>query len=251
MPIRPRSRLLAGGRPALVAAALLPALVLTAGCGGGGGGGGSKGGGKGGATSAGAKFSQALLGDSDVPHVTVVPATDKGQLLGGGLKASRPACQPVADEWSTRAGHVRQVYSGGIVTDTATGVKASKTISLEVIAAYKPGEARAVLDDLAAAVASCRNYSVTRNGTTSTFSVLPAPAAGAPLGDQQVTYTVADTSRGAAGIVLVTVVRVGDSTAAFETVRQDHRPAALRAAIPLKQAAKLRAAARRQGPGAH
>ncbi|WP_225845286.1 hypothetical protein [Streptomyces sp. HPF1205] len=243
MPIRARSRLLTSSRTVLVAAALLPALALTAACGGG--------------SSASdpsrkenkdssptAKFSRALLANSDVPDVTVVPAADKAQLLGAEVTAEPRACQPIADQWSEKAKHARQVYSGGMVTDTATKVKASKTISLEVIASYAPGEAKAVLDELTAALAACHNYTVTRNKVASTFSVQPAPSSGAPMGDQQVTYTVADTSRGAAGIVLVTVVRVGDTTAAYETVRQDHQPAVLRAAIPLKQVAKLRAAAK-------
>lgn len=233
MPISAHSRLLASSRPALVAAALVPVLALTAACGGGS----SK---SDTSASPAAKLTKALLTNSDVPAVTVVPATDKAQLLGGAVKVDRPACQPIADQWSDKAKHARQVYTGGIVTDTVTKVKASKTISLEVIASYKPGEAKTVLDELAAAVASCRNYSVTRNHVTSTFSVQPAPAPSAPIGDQEVTYTVADTSRGAAGIVLVTVVRAGDTTAAYETVRQDRKTAALRAAIPLKQVAKLR-----------
>lgn len=242
MPIRARSRLLVSSRTALVAAALLPALALTAGCGGG-----SSKSDKG--SSPAAKLTQALLTNSDVPDVTVVPARDKAQLLAGPVKTTPPACQPIADQWSDNAKHVRQIYTGGIVTDTTTKVKASKTISLEVIASYKPGEAKAVLDELSAALAACRNYTVTRNKVTSTFSVQPTPAPGAPIGDQQVTYTVADTSRGAAGIVLVTVVRVGDSTAAYETVRQDHKPAVLRAAIPLKQVAKLRDAAKSAAKG--
>jgi hypothetical protein len=57
-----------------------------------------------------------------------------------------------------------------------------------------------------------------------------------------VAYTIADASK-PTGIVLVTVIRVGDSTAAYETVRADKKVAALRDAIPLKQVAKLRTAA--------
>jgi hypothetical protein len=245
MPTRVRRRLLASSRPVLATAALLPALALTAACGGGGGGGSATT--PQGAVASGAvparKLTQALLTDSDLPDVTVKPAGSSAQMLGGPQKTEPAACQPIADLWSTRPKHPRQVYAGGMVTDTASGQKASKTISLLVIASYKPGEAKAVVDELAAAVRACRNYTVVRNGRTSIFSVLPVPAGPTPPGDQQVGYTIADTSRGAAGIVLVTVVRTGDTTAAYETVRQDHGPATLRAAIPVKQAAKLRAAA--------
>lgn len=248
MPIPARSRLLTGSRrPALVAAALLPALALAAACGGGGGGDKAAAHTPVKAVASGAvpaaRLTGALLTSSDVPYVTVLPAGTTTQLLGGPQKADRPACQPIVDQWSTRPKHPRQVYAGAMVTDTSTKQKSSKTITLEVIASYKPGEAKAVLDELAAAVGACRNYSAVRNGRTSTFSVQPVPA-GARLGDQQVTYTIADTDRGAAGIVLVTVVRTGGTTAAYETVRQDHKPATLRAAIPLKQAAKLADAAK-------
>lgn len=243
MPIRARSRLLTGSRTAAVAAALLPALALTAACGGG----------KGSATTpqgvvasgavSTAKLTQALLTSSDVSHVQVLPAGSKTQLLGGAQTADKPACQPIADQWSSGPKHPRQVYTGAMVTDTAAADKKAKTITLEVIASYKPGEAKAVLDELTTALRTCHNYRTTRNGATTTFSVQQVAARGTALGDQLVTYTIADTARGAAGIVLVTVVRVGETTAAFETVRADHTTATLREAIPLKQTAKLREAA--------
>jgi hypothetical protein len=245
MPIRARSRLLtgsrAGRRTALVAVALLPALALTAGCGGGG----KKDPGPVKASGAVpvAKLTQALLTSDDIPHVQVLPAGSKTQLLGGPQKADHADCQPIADEWTTQPEHTRQVYAGAMVTDTADKDKNAKAISLEVIASYKAGEAKSVLDELAGALKTCRAYKVTRSGVTTTFNVAPVAATGAPLGDQQVTYTVADPSHGAEGTVLVTVVRSGDATAAYETVRADHTTATLRPAIPLKQAAKLRTAA--------
>jgi hypothetical protein len=224
-----------------VAAALLPALALTAACGGGG---------KkapqdiraSGAVRT-AQLTQALLTSKDVPHVQVLPAGSKTQLLGGPQKAAPAVCQPVADQWSSQPKHPRQVYVGGMLTDTADSDKNAKTISLSVVATYKSGEAGQVLDDLAAAVKSCTSYKTTRNGVTSTFQVHALPQA-TGLGDQQVTYTVGDAAKGAAGTVLVTVVRVGDTTAAYESLRADHTLATLRAAIPLKQAAKLREAAK-------
>jgi PknH-like extracellular domain len=240
MPIRVRRRLLAGSRKALPAAALLvPALALTAACGGGT----AK---KpqdvvaSGAVST-SKLTQALLTSKDVPDVTVLPAGSKTQLLGGPQKADKPACQPVADQWSTRPKHPRQVYAGALVTDTAD--KNAKAISLLVVSSYKSGEAGTEVDELAAALKTCHGYKTTRNGTTTDFAVKAVPATGGGIGDQRVTYTVTDTARGAAGTVLVTVVRSGDTTAAYETVRADHKPATLRPAIALKQAAKLRKAA--------
>lgn len=134
------------------------------------------------------------------------------------------ACQPVVDQWSSQPKHPRQVYTGAMVTDTTDKDKGAKTISLTVIASYRAGDAKAVLDELAAAVAACHGYAVVRGGVTSHFVVKPATAA-AGLGDQQVSYTIGDTAKGAAGQVLVTVVRAGDTTAAFETVRADHQPA--------------------------
>ncbi|WNI15847.1 sensor domain-containing protein [Actinacidiphila sp. ITFR-21] len=245
MPIPARICLPAGSRArrrtALAAAALLPVLAVTAGCGGGGG--------KqpepvkaSGAVPV-AALTQALLTSSDVAHVQVLPSGSKSQLLGGPQKADPAACQPVVDQWTTRPKHPRQVYAGALLTDTADQDRNAKAISLEVIASYKAGEAGSVLDELTAALRTCRSYKVTRAGTTSTFDVEPVPATGAPLGDQQVTYTVSDPTKGAKGTVLVTVVRSGDATAAYETVRADHKTAALRPAIPLKQAAKLKAAA--------
>jgi hypothetical protein len=222
-----------------VAAALLPVLALTAACGGGG---------KkapqdvraSGAVRT-ATLTQALLTSSDVPHVQMLPAGSKTQLLGGLQKADHPDCQPVADQWSSRPKHPRQVYVGGMLTDTADKDKNAKTISLTVVATYKTGEAHQVLDDLVTALKTCRTYKTTRNGVTTTFLVHPAAAAPG-LGDQQVAYTIGDAAKGAAGTVLVTVVRVGDTTAAYESLRADHTPATLRAAIPVKQAAKLRKA---------
>jgi len=110
-----------------------------------------------------------------------------------------------------------------------------------VIASYKAGEAKTVLDELTTALKTCTTYKVTRSGTTTTFLVKTAPVT-ATLGDQRVAYTITDASK-PDGIVLVTVIRVGDATAAYETVRADKKVATLRDAIPLKQAAKLRTAA--------
>ena len=260
MPIRSHSRLLTGSheqagdlrrsRPrrrsaVLLGAALVPALALTAGCGGGGGDGGkAKKPGPvvaSGAVSAG-KLTSALLGGSDVPKVQVLPAGNKDQLLGGPQQVDKPACQPVSDEWSSQPKHPRQVYTGAMITDTSSPDKKAKAISLTVIASYKKGEAQAVLDELTTALKTCSGYQVTRSGTTTSFVVKPAPVSPG-LGDQQVAYTVGDKSKGAAGTVLVTVVRVGDTTAAYETIRADHGTATLNEAIALKQAAKLRAAA--------
>lgn len=248
MRIRARSRLLTGsGRSAAVAAALLPALALTAACGGGGK-----------AKSADAtpqgvqasgevstvKLTQALLTSKDVPDVQVLPAGSKDQLLGGRQQADHPACQPVADQWSSQPAHPRQVYAGAMVTDTAAKDKNAKTISLSVVASYKAGDAKAVLDDLASALKTCTEYTTTRNGTPTTFSVHAVPAGGTGYGDQQVAYTLGEKTQGQSVAVLVTVIRVGDTTAAYETLRADHTPATLRAAIPQKQAAKLREAAK-------
>ena len=224
----------------MAAAALLPALALTAACGGGGG--------KdkpgpvkaSGAVST-AKLTSALLTSSDVPHVQVLPAGSKEQLLGDKQQAEPAACQPVLDQWSSQPKHTRQVYTGAMVTDTTDKDKKAKTISLTVIASYKRGDATAVMDELAASVAACRSFTVVRGGVTTHFDVRAATSA-AGLGDQQVTYTIADPSKGAAGMALVTVVRAGDATAAYETVRADHGAATLRSTIPVKQVAKLRAA---------
>ncbi|NUS10077.1 MAG: hypothetical protein HOY69_01480 [Streptomyces sp.] len=245
MPIRADHRLPAGRRLRLAAtaAALLPVLALAAGCGGGGGNPGP-------VVASGAvgtaKLTSALLTSSDVPHVQVLPAGAKQQLLGNAQKADVAACQPIVDQWSSQPKHPRQVYTGAMVTDTTdvTGKdKGAKAISLTVIASYKPGVATAVMNELAAAVAACHSYGVVRGGVTSHFTVRAATAP-AGLGDQQVAYVIGDTSKGAAGEVLVTVVRAGDTTAAYETVRADHKPAQLRGTIPVKQVAKLRDAAK-------
>jgi hypothetical protein len=240
MPIRVRSRLLTGSRPVLVAAALLPALALTAACGG-------DDGKKQPATvkASGAvpvaKLTAALLTSSDVSKVQVLPAGSTTQLLGARQTPDKPACQPIADQWSTQPAHTRQVYAGAMVTDTAAKDANAKTISLTVVASYKKGEAKSLLDELATALKTCTTYHVTRSGTTTTFLVKTAPVT-PTLGDQRVAYTIADASK-PTGIVLVTVIRVGDSTAAYETVRADKKVATLRDAIPVKQVAKLRTAA--------
>ncbi|MFJ5608854.1 hypothetical protein ACIQCJ_05645 [Streptomyces sp. NPDC093221] len=264
MPIRARSRLLTGSRESaadlrhggphtrtavLAAAALVPVLALTAACGGGGGGDDKAKKEPGPVRASGAvstaKLTSALLTSSDVPHVQVLPAGSKTQLLGPATTVDNAACQPVADQWSSRPKHTRQVYTGAMVTDTADKDKNAKAISLEVIASYAPGTAETVLDELTTALKTCRGFKATRDGGVTSYTVRPvAPPAGRPaLGDQEVAYTIADTARGAAGVVLVTVVRSGGATAAYETVRADHKTATLRAAIALKQAEKLRAAA--------
>lgn len=267
MPIRVRSRLLASSRAqardlgrngsrgrrgaraaAAVAVTLLPAVALTAGC---------SSGGKAkpqdkpgtirasGAVST-ARLTSALLTSSDLPHVQVIPAAAKTLLLGSAGTADDAACQPIVDQWSSQPKHPRQVYSGGMVTDTTDVTdadKKAKAISLTVIASYTSGTARSVLDELTTALGACRTFKVTRaTGTVTTFDVERVRPA-APLGDQQATYTITDAARGAAGSVLVTVVRSGDTTAAYETVRSDHKPATLRPSIPLKQTEKLRKAA--------
>jgi hypothetical protein len=227
----------------LLEAALVPALALTAACGGGGGDKANKPGPvvASGAVSVG-KLTSSLLGNSDVPHVQVLPAGDKSQLLGGADTVDKPDCQPVYDEWSSQPKHPRQVYTGAMLTDSSSSDKGAKAISLSVIASYKKGEAQAVLDGLTTALKTCTGYQVTRDGATTAFVVKPAAVAPG-LGDQRIAYTVGDKSKGEAGTVLVTVVRVGDTTAAYETVRADHKAATINPAIPLKQAAKLRTAA--------
>ncbi|SDN87538.1 sensor domain-containing protein [Actinacidiphila guanduensis] len=232
MRIRARSGVLTGSRGLLpVAAALVPVLALTAACGSS----------KKPLTPA-QQITKSLLTSKDVPHVAMSPSTATTQLLGGAQRASRPDCQPLADQWSSKPSrYTPLVYTGGVLTDTAAKDKNAKTISLEAIALYKPGQAKSVLDALAAALRTCHGYSTTRGGATSTFTVTPGSASGPRLGDQQVVYTVRDPKLGASGTVLVTVVRAGDATAAYETVRADHKAAALRPAIALKQTAKLRA----------
>ncbi|MBY8876839.1 sensor domain-containing protein [Actinacidiphila acidipaludis] len=227
-----------------MAAALLPALALTAACGGDGKSGKDqpKNVRASGAVST-ANLTQALLTSKDVPHVQVLPAGSKGQLLGGPQTADRPACQPVADQWSSQPKHPRQVYVGAMITDTAASDKNAKTISLTVVASYTAGEAKAVLDDLTTSLKTCTSFSSTRNGVSTTFAVKPVPAT-TTYGDQQASYTIGDTRKGQAGTVLVTVIRVGDTTAAYETLRADHKPATLRDAVPLRQVAKLRDAAK-------
>jgi hypothetical protein len=241
MPIRVRSRLLTGSRPVLVAAALLPALALTAACGGGDDGKKQPEVVKASGEVPAGKLTQALLTSSDVPDIQVLPAGTTTQLLGDRQQPDKPACQPIADQWSTQPAHTRQVYAGAMVTDTAAKDKNAKTISLTVVASYKKGEAKAVLDELTTALKTCTTYHVTRSGTTTTFLVKTAPVM-PTLGDQRVAYTIADASN-PTGIVLVTVIRVGDTTAAYETVRADKKVSTLRDAIPLKQVAKLRTAA--------
>ncbi|SEG35860.1 hypothetical protein SAMN05216223_104512 [Actinacidiphila yanglinensis] len=236
MRIRARRRLLTGSRRALPIAALVPALALTAACGGGGK---SKDSG----SAASQKLTRSVITAKDVDHLTVVPATAKSQLLGAKQATDPAACQPVADQWSLQPKLARSVYTGALVTDTSAKDKGAKTISLEVVASYPAGRAKQVLDQLSAAIAHCPSYKVTRSGRTSTFTVKSVAATGGTFGDQQVTYTVTDPALGASGVALVTVVRVGDSTAAFETVRADHKTASLRAAITSKQVDKLRAAA--------
>ncbi|MDX6354446.1 MAG: hypothetical protein QOF98_1349 [Streptomyces sp.] len=240
MPIRVRSRLLTGSRPVLVAAALLPALALTAACGGDDGKKQPETVKASGAVPV-AKLTEALLTSSDVSKVQVLQAGSTTQLLGARQTPDKPACQPIADQWSTQPAHPRQVYAGAMVTDTAAKDANAKTISLTVIASYKKGEAKTVLDELTTALKTCTTYHVTRSGTKTTFLVKTAPVT-STLGDQRVAYTIADASQ-PTGIVLVTVIRVGDTTAAYETVRADKKVATLRDAIPLKQVQKLRAAA--------
>lgn len=238
--MRIRGRRLAGRRPALTAAtALVPVLALTAACGGSGHGSAAKP--KDGVLPA-AALSKALLTSKDISHVQVVPASAKVQLFGGAQKIDTPACAPVADQWSISPAHPRHAYAGAMVTDTAAKDPKAKTITLEVVASYRPGEARSVLDALATALKTCHGYRTTRNGTTTAFTVKAVAVSGGHLGDQQVIYTITDAAAGAASSVLVTVVRAGNATAAYETVRADHGPAALRPAIPQKQTDKLRSA---------
>lgn len=244
MRIRAGRRLPTGSRKVLAVAVLLPALALTAACGGGGK---SKDSG----SAASRKLTRSVITAKDLDHLKVVPATSTSQLLGDEQTTDPAACQPVADQWSLKPKLVRTVYTGALVTDTAAKDAGAKTISLEVVASYPAGRAKQVLDQLSTAIAHCPGYKVTRNGRTSQFTVKsvdpstgPADTAGT-YGDQRVTYTVTDPALGASGVALVTVVRVGDSTAAFETVRADHKTASLRPAIASKQVAKLRAAAGR------
>ncbi len=238
--MRIRGRRLAGRGPALPAAAVLvPVLALTAACGGSGHG--SAPAPKDGVLPA-AALGHALLTSKDVPRVQVVPASPKVRLFGGAQKIDTPACAPVADQWSSTPAHARHAYAGAMVTDTAAKDAKAKTITLEVVASYKPGEAESVLDALAGALKTCHGYRTTRNGATTAFTVKAVAAPGDSLGDQQVAYTVTDAAAGAASAVLVTVVRAGNATAAYETVRADHGPPALRPAIPRKQTDRLRSA---------
>ena len=158
MPIRARHRLLTGSRKALAARAVAPpALALI----------------RGlrrrparqaeGASASGAVSIAKLTRRCSPPRTCRTSGAAGGQqdpTAGRRAEGRRGGLPAGADQWSSQPKHPRQVYTGALVTDTADKDKGAKSISLTVVASYKAGEAKTVLDELAAAVATCHGYYV-------------------------------------------------------------------------------------------
>jgi hypothetical protein len=242
-----------------LAAAVLPALVLTAACSGSSGSSGSDGASKSpkSASSAGsdgggsgtpltkAQLTSALVKTGEVPGYSVEVSQTNDSADTSTLTADKPECQPLADVTSSKPKIPRKAFVGAAFarTGTTTGTPTSTPdeINQMLLASHAPGDAKKVIDAVKAALGTCTTFTATDNtGTKTPFRISKGPAV--DTGDAAVSYVMSDTSDKQSGAALVTVVQTGDTITAYLSVKSAGGAGSLPLEIARKQNEKLKAA---------
>lgn len=273
----PGSRRPPRARTAVAALAVLPALLLAAGCSSGSPSGrtdadGGKGGGRSAAQASAdagkaplslAQLTRSLVTDHDVPGwVVEMTQTDDGTAttapaegfdpddLGAQddtgsrpvLVADKPECRPLADVSSSQPAIHRMASVGAtFARATPAAGAAPDEIDQMLIASHAPGDAQKVMAALKGALATCTAFEARdQNGTRTPFRVGRGPAV--KVGDESVAYVMTDTADKKTGAALVTVVRTGDTVTSYLSTRTEGGAGQVPLEVARKEDQKLRAA---------
>ncbi|MEU4359132.1 hypothetical protein [Streptomyces virginiae] len=137
------------------------------------------------------------------------------------ITASEPACQPVADLRSVtpKRAATGTAWAALQVGDTSAGASV-------VLTSYPEGEAKASMNELKAAVATCKGFTLSsRRGWSERNTLEALPPVG--IGDESISFSVVSPQGPSKGQTM-TIVRTGGSRAVYLTGTEgDPIPAAL------------------------
>lgn len=243
-------------RQAVAAAAVLPVLALATACSGDDGGK-SDGKKKDGTTTApvtspttaakppltAAQLRAALVKDADVPGYKVEASKDEAMSPDDAMTADKPECQPLADPPSTRPKIPRTAFVGASVGKMdAANLPAGIQLNQLLLASHAPGDAAKMVAGIRQALEKCTAFTATDGtGKKTPFAIRKGPEV--TVGDEAVSYVMSDTSDKEGGTALVTVVRTGDSSVTYLSVKGAGGAGDVPLDIARKQDARLKAAA--------
>jgi hypothetical protein len=247
-------------RGLLIAAVLVPALAVVAGCGADGSGDGSapKAAGQGRKAAPGpaaatrraaapgraltaAELKQALLSTSDLPGPLYSRLDGAVPPDAGVSDPDRPACTPLVEQLGSRP-HRIPLRAQAAQTIDDYRVKGTMKLASEFLQGYAPGGAQKTMTALHSALKSCTTFTADNGaGGRITMKIKPAPAP-AVVGDDAVAYLVFHTGQ-STPVALLTVVRTGQQTATYQSFPAFHTAPVLGADIVTAQDKKLRTAA--------
>jgi hypothetical protein len=245
-----------------LAAAVLPALLLATACSGSSDGGkdadgpdgttkstasssatatgGGSSDGSGGNTLSKAQLTSALITETDVPGWTIQVSQKDEAAATSTLTTDNPACQPLADITGGKPKIPREASVGAAFAKTTSG-GTPDAINQMLVASHAPGDAKKVIASVKKALGTCKGFKATdEKGTKIPFAITKGPAV--PVGDDAVSYVMADTEDMKSGAAMVTVVRTGEIITAYLSVKTAGGPGIVPIDIARKQNEKLKAA---------
>ncbi|MEU3458673.1 sensor domain-containing protein [Streptomyces sp. NPDC006733] len=242
-------------RQVATAAAVLPVLALGAACSGDDGGSGDEKGKAGATTSAAAspttpakapltaaQLRAALVKDAEVPGYKVEASKNEAMSPEDAMTSDKPECQPLADPPSTKPKYARKAFVGASVgkVDPAN-LPGGIQLTQMLLASHAPGDAAKMVADIRQALEKCTAFTATDGaGKKTPFAIKKGPAVTA--GDEAVAYVMSDTGDKEGGTALVTVVRSGDASVTYLSVKGTGQAGDPPLAVAGKQDAKLKAA---------
>ncbi|MDF9813624.1 sensor domain-containing protein [Streptomyces sp. SPB162] len=241
-------------RRAVTAAAVLPVLALAGACSGADGG--SDGGkGKDGATTpaasptgaakaplTAAQLRTALVKDAELPGYKIEASKSEAMSAADAMTTDKPECQPLADPPSTKPKYARKAFVGASVAQAdPRNLASTLQLTQMLLASHAPGDAAKMVADIRQALEKCTAFTATDGaGKKTSFAIKKGPAV--TLGDEAVTYVMTDTGDKEGGTALVTVVRTGEASATYLSVKGTGQAGDPPLTVVHKQDAKLRAA---------
>jgi hypothetical protein len=187
-----------------------------------------------------AQLTSALIATTDVPGYQVQVSQTDDTKDTSTLTSDKPQCQPMADITSSKPAIVRKAFVGAAFAKaTATGNP--DEITQMLVASHAQGDAKKVIASLRDALSKCTTFTATDNtGVKTPFAITRKPAASA--GDEAVSYVMTDTKDAKTGAASVTVVRTGETITAYLSVKSAGGPGTLPVDVARKQSDKLKAA---------
>ncbi|WP_405582436.1 sensor domain-containing protein [Streptomyces sp. NBC_01190] len=191
-----------------------------------------------------AQLTSALVTDADVPGWTVqVSQTDTQDSQDDStLTTDKPQCQPLADITSSKPKIHRMAFVGAAFAKTpAAGQTTPAEIDQMLVASHAPGDAQKVIDSVKQALGTCTTFNAVDNtGTKTPFAITKGPAVA--TGDASASYVMTDTADKKSGAARVSVVKTGDTITAYLSVKSAGGAGELPLNVAREQNDKLRAA---------